>query len=151
MGILSGMFGEVLGNPRAESFPEEPRCSIFEKSRVNYAIFLSLRPAKGHSAADKAFPSALCENTICGNKLCWLFLHVLSQWSKEQRWSFKSTLIWVVYLVLDGRNADWNTVFTRLLLNISRFRVCMGLHLCVCVCVWMCACLIQAIICHSFV
>lgn len=41
--------------------------------------------ATGHRAVDKTFPSALCENRICGNTLFWLFLHILSPWSKEKR------------------------------------------------------------------
>lgn len=34
------------------------------KSQANCVSFSSLEPAKGCSAADKAFPSALCENRI---------------------------------------------------------------------------------------
>lgn len=33
--------------------------------------------------------------------------------------NFKSALIWVVYLVLDGRNASWNDIFTSLRLIVS--------------------------------
>lgn len=135
MGIVRERLAIFLGIPNQKASQKSRGVSSLE-TPANYMIVLSLLPAKGHPTADKALPSALCENRICGNTLCWLFLHVLSLRSKKRRRSLRSTLIWVVYLVLDGKNAGWNTVFTSLLLYISCFRVCMSSHLCEPVCVY---------------
>lgn len=98
-----GMFGGIVGNSQPENFPEEERCFFFGNHNPRLTICSSchFNRLKGALQAIRHFQVHFVKMEFVGIH----FADCFCMFYHSNLESFKSTLIWDVYLVLDGRNA----------------------------------------------